>query len=97
MSDKLLPAVDYKFLASCFELKSWPKEDEAINEYQAMAFRVITDAFRPDSISNKLSPNIIKHNATVWIKQAREMGFSAGIESERRSWKDKIRKMFGVE
>lgn len=93
-----LPQVDEQFLAKCLGFKEWPKHVLIQNDDQCMAARVITDAFRPSSLSRdgELDPSISLSNATSWIAVARRKGLDEGIALERKAWERKILKMFAI-
>lgn len=98
-------AVDTEFLAKCLGLKQWPEWNfpgaepgpaYLGNWILRYAARVITDAFRPDSITGKIHADIAMHNAEVWISEAYEAGVRAGIQRERSTWEQKIQQLFGL-
>ena len=104
-STKPAVAVDTEFLAKCLGLDSWPEYTfpgaepgpAYLGNWRSQyAARVITDAFRPYSISGKVIAETAIRNAEGWITDAYNKGRMEGIQQERNRWQSRIKEMFGL-
>lgn len=98
-------SVDTEFLAKCLGLEKWPEwgfrgaepGPAYLGNWRLQyAARVITDAFRPNAISNKVTADIAIQNAEAWITRAYDKGRQAGIQQEREGWRRRIMRVFEI-
>lgn len=91
-------AVDKPFLAECLGLEEWPADLPLDTQFEQMAARAITDAFRPIAAAgNPVTAKIAISNAESWITAAYSLGRFRGETDERARWEAKIRTMFGLQ
>ena len=80
--------VSFEELAKARGVDTW---DEPLhNDHQRMAMRVVTDFLRAPS------NDVAKSDATSWINHAYDAGFNAGVVHERKTWRNKLAKMFDI-